>query len=99
MSIEGYLRTIIVSGGAFMSGRSSICRIRNGLATGVIALGLLAGCNSFDSRASGALDSFSAQQIFERGEFELERSQPTMRRSISVRLNVFTPIPNGPNAR
>jgi outer membrane protein assembly factor BamD len=75
MLIEGNLRTIIVSGGASMSGRSSICRIRNGLATGVIALGLLAGCNSFDSRASGALDSYSAEQIFERGEFELERGQ------------------------
>ena len=58
-----------------MSGRSSICRIRNGLVTGIILLGLMTGCNSFDSRAVNALETFSARQIFERGEFELERNQ------------------------
>ena len=58
-----------------MSGRSSISKLRTGLATGVIALGLLAGCNSFNARAPGALDAYSAQEIFERGEFELERGQ------------------------
>ena len=58
-----------------MSGRSSSRKIRIGLATGIVSLALLAGCGTFDSRAEGALDSYSAQEIFERGEFELERGQ------------------------
>lgn len=55
-----------------MSGRSRIAKLKLGLATGSVALVLLAGCNSFDSRAVGALDAYSAQEIFERGEYELE---------------------------
>jgi outer membrane protein assembly factor BamD len=73
--IESNFRKLIVSGGASMSGRSSICRIRNGLVTGIFMLGLMAGCNSFDSRAVNALEAFTARQIFDRGEFELERNQ------------------------
>lgn len=42
-------------------------------ATVVLGLGLLAGCSSFDPRREGALDQFSAQQIFQRGEEELQR--------------------------
>jgi len=58
-----------------MLGRSSIGKLRTGLVTGAFALALLAGCNNFDSRTPGALDTYSAQEIFERGEFELERGQ------------------------
>ena len=36
---------------------------------------LLAGCNSFDGRAINELDAFTARQIFERCEFELERDR------------------------
>jgi len=56
-----------------MLGRSSIKPSRIGLLAGITAIGLLAGCNGFDGRAEGALDSYSAQEIFERGEFELQR--------------------------
>lgn len=56
-----------------MSGRSRIAKFKRGLASGSVALVLLTGCNAFDSRADGALDSYSAQEIFERGEYELER--------------------------
>ncbi len=48
-------------------------KIRVALASSALALGLLAGCGGFDSRAAGALDAYTAQEIFERGEFELER--------------------------
>ena len=56
-----------------MSGRSRIAKFKRGLASGSVALVLLTGCNAFDSRAVGASDSYSAQEIFERGEYELER--------------------------
>ncbi len=56
-----------------MLGRSSITRFRMTLVAGTAAFGLLAGCGGFDSRAEGALDAYTAQEIFERGEFELER--------------------------
>ncbi len=56
-----------------MSGRSRIAKFKRGLASGSVALVLLTGCNAFDSRAIGALGSYSAQEIFERGEYELER--------------------------
>ncbi len=57
-----------------MSGRSrNTISYRFGLFAGVISLGFLAGCSTFDSRAEGALDNYSAQEIFERGEFELEK--------------------------
>ena len=38
----------------------------------VLAAGLLVACDTFDPRVEGALDQYSAQEIFERGEFELE---------------------------
>ncbi len=56
-----------------MSGRSRIAKFKRGLASGSVALVLLTGCNAFDSRAVGASDSYSAQEIFERGEYALER--------------------------
>jgi outer membrane protein assembly factor BamD len=56
-----------------MSGRSSISSLRFGLATGVLTLGLLAGCGSFNSSQTANLEAYTAQEIFERGEFELEK--------------------------
>lgn len=38
----------------------------------VVALGLLAGCGEFDPREEGALEQYSAAEIFARGELELE---------------------------
>lgn len=38
----------------------------------VVALGLLAGCGGFDPRQEGALEQYSAAEIFSRGELELE---------------------------
>ncbi len=58
-----------------MSGRSRISTVRAGIASSLIALGLLAGCGTFDSRSEGALEAYSAQEIFERGEYELSRGQ------------------------
>ena len=50
-------------------------RSRNGLIGVMLSVALLAGCGAGDRVARGdiSLESFSAQQIFERGEFELER--------------------------
>ncbi|MCL4137932.1 UNVERIFIED_CONTAM: hypothetical protein GTU68_045620 [Idotea baltica] len=56
-----------------MSGRSRTKTIRTGLATGALALALLSGCGSFQSRPESNLERYSAQEIFERGEYELER--------------------------
>ena len=55
-----------------MSGRSSnTISFRLGLFAGVVSFGLLAGCDTTSGRANTPLDNFSAQEIFERGEFEL----------------------------
>ncbi len=45
---------------------------------GVIGLGLLAGCASFNDPGMNPalLEQYTAAQIFERGEYELERGQP-----------------------
>lgn len=40
----------------------------------VAAFGVLAACSTFDAKAPGALEQYSAQEIFERGEYELEKS-------------------------
>lgn len=42
---------------------------------GVVALTVLAGCETFDPRAAGALEGFTAEEIFGRGEFELNRGR------------------------
>ena len=75
MATEGVLQTKDVSGGAFMSGRSSMTKIRVAFLTSTLALGLLAGCGSLDAGRSANLEAYSAQEIFQRGEFELERGQ------------------------
>ncbi len=56
-----------------MLGRSkNSLSFRPSLLACAISLGFLTACGSFDSRAPGALDGYTAQEIFERGEFELE---------------------------
>lgn len=64
-----------VIGGVLMSGRSSLSKSRAILVAGTLALSLTAACSNFDPRAQGALDSYSAEEIFQRGEYELERGQ------------------------
>ena len=64
-----------VIGGVLMSGRSSLSKSRAILVAGTLALSLTAACSNFDPRAQGALDSYSAEEIFQRGEYELERRQ------------------------
>lgn len=57
-----------------MSGRSRTTKtLRLGLLAGAVSLGLLAGCGTIDGRPSAPLDTFSAQEIFERGELELSK--------------------------
>ncbi len=53
----------------FQSGRT----LRLGI--GAVALVALASCGSFDPSKTGALDQYTAAEIFERGEYELERGQ------------------------
>ena len=43
---------------------------------GVSALVLLMSCGAFDPSRIGALEEYTAAEIFERGEYELERGQP-----------------------
>ena len=43
---------------------------------GVYALVLLVSCGAFDPARTGELEQYTAAQIFERGEYELERGQP-----------------------
>lgn len=43
----------------------------------VLALGLLVACGNFDPASTpGALEKYTAAEIFERGEYELERGKP-----------------------
>lgn len=56
-----------------MLGRSSIKKLKFGLATGAVSLVLLSGCGAFEPGPEGNLEQYSAQEIFERGEYELER--------------------------
>ncbi|MEL6639868.1 MAG: outer membrane protein assembly factor BamD [Pseudomonadota bacterium] len=42
----------------------------------VVALSFVAGCGFFQNDSAPALEDLSAQQIFEKGELELERGQP-----------------------
>jgi outer membrane protein assembly factor BamD len=51
--------------------------LRPSLVAAIVALGVLAGCGGFDPRAEGALESYSPEEIFQRGEFEMERGRST----------------------
>ena len=48
------------------------------IVSGVLALAVLAGCGGTDQASTGQvpLENYTAQQIFERGEYEMERSRP-----------------------
>ena len=50
-------------------------KLRMDLASGVLALGVLSGCGAFQDAPEANLEAYSAQEILERGEFELERGQ------------------------
>lgn len=56
-----------------MSGRRIISKFSGAVA--VSAVLALSACGGFDPRSQGALDSYSAEEIFERGEFELNRGR------------------------
>lgn len=58
-----------MSGSRIQFGRGSV-RL-----AAAFSLGLLAACSSFDPRAEGALEQYTAEEIFQRGEFELENGQ------------------------
>jgi len=45
------------------------------LIAGAACLAVLASCGSFDPSKTGALDQYTAAEIFERGEYELERGK------------------------
>lgn len=64
------------SGGVVMSGRYNWASARAGLAAAMLGLVLIAGCSNFDPRQEGALDAYTAEEIYQRGEFELSRNQP-----------------------
>lgn len=58
-----------------MSGGMKRVQSSGVLAATLLALSLTAGCGGFDSRREGALDSYSAEEIYQRGEYELERGK------------------------
>ncbi len=59
-----------------MSGKRKFSIERGLRATvGLSAITLLVACSAFDPRTQGALEQYSAKEIFERGEYELERGQ------------------------
>ena len=57
--------------GRAMAGRNDQGKARATLAAALVACALLAGCGGFDPRAEGALDGFTAEEIYQRGEYEL----------------------------
>ena len=59
-----------------MAGAKQISGRKFGLGLSTLALLALVGCGSFDPAATGALEQYSAAEIFERGEFELEQGDP-----------------------
>jgi len=59
-----------------MTGRKTKAWARTGALGAVLSLSLLVACGGFDPRQEGALDQYSAEEIFQRGEFELESNRP-----------------------
>lgn len=59
-----------------MSGRSEIGIGRVLRVAALLPIALLVGCGGFDPRAEGALERYTAEEIFQRGELELEQSDP-----------------------
>lgn len=58
-----------------MSGRNDKSPRRLGIVLAALALSLVASCDTFNPRTPGALDAFTAEQIYQRGEFELQRGR------------------------
>ena len=56
-----------------MSGRKSSSSYRSRLVSGAFALCLMAGCSAFEPDVRQNLEVYSAQEIFERGEYELSQ--------------------------
>ena len=61
--------------GVGMSGGIDWTKSRSVMAGLLLSASLLAGCGGFDTRAQGALDAYTAEEIFQKGEFELNRSR------------------------
>ncbi|MEJ6398442.1 outer membrane protein assembly factor BamD [Yoonia sp. 208BN28-4] len=56
---------------------SGVFTMRRGkVLVAAVSLMTLVACGGFDPRAEGALEAYTAQQIFERGELELETGDP-----------------------
>ncbi len=81
-----------------MAGRNDFATARARLAAACVALSLLVACGGFDPRAEGALDGYTAEEIYQRGEYELARTTRTTPPSTLAKSNGFIPIPNGRNA-
>ncbi len=64
-----------MTGGITMAGRRDWAKAKAGLAASILALVVLAGCGGFDPRQEGALDAYTAEEIFKRGEVELANGQ------------------------
>lgn len=58
-----------------MAGHSITNPLKRPALAALLALGLLSGCGAFDARSPGALDNYTAEEIFQRGEVELDRGQ------------------------
>jgi outer membrane protein assembly factor BamD len=54
-----------------MAGRNDRATARATFAAALVSFALLAACSGFDPRAEGALDSYTAEEIYQRGELEL----------------------------
>jgi outer membrane protein assembly factor BamD len=58
-----------------MSGRGRAVNLRSVIVPGVLFLALLGGCGGFDPRQPGALEQYGPEEIFQRGEYDLERGR------------------------
>ncbi len=62
--------------GALMTGRRTWGVSRKIAMGAVLSLALLSACSTFADKTPGALDGYTAEEIFQRGEYELNRNQP-----------------------
>ncbi|MBI1418567.1 MAG: outer membrane protein assembly factor BamD [Limimaricola sp.] len=58
-----------------MAGWKSGLATRQALAAAFLAATVLGGCSNFDPKAPGALDNYSASDIYTRGEYELQHGK------------------------